>query len=224
MITAEGLRKSYRQNGVETHALRGVSFSVAQGERLAVTGPSGSGKSTLLALLGALDRPSAGTLRVGDVELSRLSPAQRARYRFEKVGFVFQEFHLLGHLTVLENVLSPFLGRRSERERHRGRAVELIRAVGLEEAASRPAGVLSGGEKQRVAVARALVNDPQILLCDEPTGNLDTRNGAALMDLIESLAKANEDKVLIVVTHDPDVAARFPRQVRMLDGQLVPDV
>lgn len=224
MITAEDLSKSYRQNGVETHALRGVSFSVAQGERLAVTGPSGSGKSTLLALLGALDRPSAGTLRVGDVELSRLNPAQRARYRFEKVGFVFQEFHLLGHLTVLENVLSPFLGRRAERERHRDRAIELIRAVGLDDAASRPAGVLSGGEKQRVAVARALVNDPQILLCDEPTGNLDTRNGAALMDLIESLAKANEDKMLIVVTHDPDVAARFPRQVRMLDGQLVPDV
>ncbi len=221
MITVEDLHKSYWQDGVETHALQGVSFSVAQGERLAITGPSGSGKSTLLALLGALDRPSAGVLRVGDTELSRLNPAQRARYRFEKVGFVFQEFHLLAHLTVLENVLSPFLGRRRERARHWDRAMELVQAVGLAEAASRPAGVLSGGEKQRVAVARALVNDPQILLCDEPTGNLDTRNGNALMDLIESLTEANADKVLLVVTHDPNVAARFPRQVRMRDGQLV---
>ena len=221
MITAEDLRKSYRQDGVETHALQGVSFSVARGERLAITGPSGSGKSTLLALLGALDRPSAGVLRVGDIELSRLNPAQRARYRFEKVGFVFQEFHLLAHLTVLENVLSPFLGRQHERARHRDRAMELIQAVGLTEAASRPAGVLSGGEKQRVAIARALVNDPEIVLCDEPTGNLDTRNGDAVMELIESLAEADKEKILIVVTHNSNVAARFPRQVRMRDGQVV---
>ncbi len=221
MITAEDLRKSYRQNGVETHALQGVTFSVARGERVAITGPSGSGKSTLLALLGALDRPSAGVLRVGDMELSSLNPAQRARYRFEAVGFVFQEFHLLGHLTVLENVLSPFLGRRLERARHQDRAMELIQAVGLVEAAARPAGVLSGGEKQRVAIARALVNDPEIVLCDEPTGNLDTRSGSAVMDLIESLAEADKEKILIVVTHDPSVAARFPRRVQMLDGQVV---
>ncbi len=223
MITAEDLRKSFRQQGVETHALRGVSLSVAQGERLAITGPSGSGKSTLLALMGALDRPSAGVLRVGDVDLVHLNTSQRARYRFDKVGFVFQEFHLLGHLTVLENVLSPFLGRRQERVRHRDRAVELIEAVGLGDAVNRPAGVLSGGEKQRVAVARALVNNPTILLCDEPTGNLDTQSGNGVMDLIDSLTAADPAKILIVVTHDPNVAARFPRQLHMLDGKVVPE-
>ncbi len=220
MIQAEEVRKSYKQDGVETDALRGVSFSVGEGEHLAITGPSGSGKSTLLALIGALDRPTAGVLRVGDVELSRLNPTERARYRFEKIGFVFQEFHLLAHLTVLENVLAPFLGRGRERAKHRDIAVRLLEEVGLQAVASRPAGVLSGGEKQRVAIARALVNDPAILLCDEPTGNLDSKNSDAVMELLAALAAADEHKILVVVTHDPKVAARFPREIRMRDGQV----
>lgn len=221
MIEAQSITKSYRQDGVETHALRGVSFSVKDGEHLAITGASGSGKSTLLALIGALDRPSSGALRVGDVDLSRLGPTERARYRFEKIGFVFQEFHLLSHLTVLENVLAPFLGRGRERQRHRDAAMELLGAVGLQDVAQRPAGVLSGGEKQRVAIARALINDPSILLCDEPTGNLDSTNSAAVLELLERLARADDRKILICVTHDPNVAERFQRQIHMADGQMV---
>lgn len=220
MIRADGLQKTYLQDGVETHALQGVTLSIQEGEHLSITGPSGSGKSTLLALFGALDRPSSGVLDVDGVNLSSLNPSERSRYRFEKVGFVFQEFHLLTHLTVLENVLAPFLGRSGAREKHKQRAQDLLNAVGLGDLLSRPAGVLSGGEKQRVAIARALVNDPPILLCDEPTGNLDKANGEAVMELLEQLTAENNKKILMVVTHDALIAGRFPRQVRMEDGRV----
>lgn len=221
MITCQDVAKAYREVGVDTHALRGVTLTVATGERVAVTGHSGSGKSTLLALIGALDRPTSGSLHVDGIDLEELSAAERSCYRFEKVGFVFQEFHLLNHLTVLENVLAPFLGRARDRKGHVERARELVHGVGLSEAMNRQAGVLSGGEKQRVAIARALVNDPAILLCDEPTGNLDRANGDAVIDILTTLAERDSGKTLIVVTHDEAIAGRLKRQVRMEDGRIV---
>ncbi len=223
MIEARNVEKSYRQGEVTTAALRGVSLAIKDGEQVAITGPSGSGKSTLLALIGALDRPTSGELIANGVSLSTLGPAQRARFRFEQVGFVFQEFHLLPHLTVLENVLAPFTGRPKLRARRRQNAVALLDQVSLGALTNRPASVLSGGEKQRVAIARALVNDPGILLCDEPTGNLDQANGQAVKDLLVEFAREG-GKTLIVVTHDGSIASRFPRQIRMQDGGIVGEV
>ncbi|MDA8344399.1 MAG: ABC transporter ATP-binding protein [Thermaerobacter sp.] len=221
MIGCYDVAKVYRQDGVDTPALRWITIEIDTGEHVAITGPSGSGKSTLLALMGALDRPTSGKLTVDGMDLGILTPAERSRYRFEKVGFVFQEFHLLSHLTVLENVLAPFLGRAGERSKHQVRAKELLGVVGLSEALTRPAGVLSGGEKQRVAIARALVNDPDLILCDEPTGNLDSVNGEIVTDLLKRLAETASGKTLVVVTHDPKVAGRFARQIKMQDGRVV---
>lgn len=217
-IVAEAVGKSYG----DAVALRSLSFSLEAGTKWAITGPSGSGKSTLLYLLGALDRPSTGTLRVGGQTLSDLDASARAAYRYTTVGFVFQEFHLLEDLTVEENVLLPFVGRPRERRSHRERAIWLLEQVGLDGQGTKPAGVLSGGEKQRVAIARALVNDPPMLLCDEPTGNLDQNTGAQVMDLLQTLAAESPPKTLIVVTHDPVVAGRFPNQLRLRDGAVVP--
>lgn len=217
-IVADGVRRAYG----DAVAIRSLSFAIEAGSQWAVTGPSGSGKSTLLYLLGALDRPSAGTLRVGGQTLSDLDPNARALYRYHTVGFVFQEFHLLEDLSVEENVLLPFVGRLRDRRAHRERAVWLLEQVGLAGHRNQPAGVLSGGEKQRVAIARALINDPPLLLCDEPTGNLDQTTGTQIMDLLERLAGEDPPKTLIVVTHDPGVAGRFSHQLRLRDGALVP--
>ncbi|MGC8489709.1 MAG: ABC transporter ATP-binding protein [Clostridia bacterium] len=219
-IVADSLGKTYGS----AVAIRSLSFTLDAGTHWAVTGPSGSGKSTLLYLLGALDRPTSGHLRIGGRNLSELDPNARAAYRYSTVDFVFQEFHLLGDLTVEENVLLPFVGRPRDRRTHQDRALWLLQQVGLEAHRRQPAGVLSGGEKQRVAIARALVNDPPLLLCDEPTGNLDQTTGAQVMDLLQSLAAADPLKTLIVVTHDPSVACRFLHQLHLRDGALVDSV
>lgn len=202
-------------------ALKELSFSMAGGSQWAIAGPSGSGKSTLLYLLGALDRPTAGTLSVGGQNLTDLDPNARALYRYSTIGFVFQEFGLLDDLTVEETVLLPFVGRPRERRRHLDRAVWLLDQVGVGRHRRTPAGVLSGAEKQRVAIARALVNDPPLLLCDEPTGNLDQENGRQVMDLLPSLARGDDPKTLLVVTHDPAIAGRFRLQLSLTDGALV---
>ncbi len=220
VIRADKLSRTFGEGQRGVSALKGLTCDTAAGSQWAVTGPSGSGKSTLLYLLGALDRPTAGRLTVGGRDWSALSPADRALYRYTTVGLVFQEFQLIESLAVWDNVRLPFVGRRRERRMHEERARWLLEAVGMGDHLPRPAGVLSGGEKQRGALARALVNDP-LLLCDEPTGNLDQATGVLVMDLIQQLAAASPAKTLVVITHDPGVAGRFAHQLHLRDGELV---
>jgi putative ABC transport system ATP-binding protein len=203
------------------HALRGVSFSVRRGELVAIVGPSGSGKSTLLHVIGTLERPSGGVVRIGGVNAAGLSDRDLSRLRAREIGFVFQQFFLAEHATVRENVADGLLyaGVRAA-ERYR-RADEAIERVGLSERASFKPTKLSGGERQRVAVARAVVGHPAIVLADEPTGNLDSTNGASIIELIRELNAAGA--TIIMITHDTALADQLPRRIRVLDGRVVSD-
>jgi putative ABC transport system ATP-binding protein len=216
-ITVAGVRKSFE--GGRVQALRDVSFEVAAGELVALTGASGSGKSTILNLIGALDTPDVGTITVGGTDLRRLeSPSA---YRAETIGFVFQAHNLLPTLTAAENVQIPMFGRRSRGERSE-RAEQLLAEVGLAgRAAARP-GVLSGGERQRVAIARALANEPRVLLADEPTGALDSATGAQVLELLQAL-RAQYEMTILLVTNDDMVAAHADRILRLRDGVVGPD-
>jgi putative ABC transport system ATP-binding protein len=201
------------------HALRGVSFSVEQGELVAIVGPSGSGKSTLLHVIGTLERPSSGVVRIGGVDAAQLSDREVSRLRAREIGFVFQQFFLAEHATVHENVADGLLYAGVPAAERSRRADEALERVGLAERASFKPTKLSGGERQRVAIARALVGRPAIVLADEPTGNLDSATGASIMELLHELNAAGA--TIIVITHDPDVAERLPRRLRVLDGELV---
>jgi putative ABC transport system ATP-binding protein len=198
-------------------ALRGVSVRVEVGDYLAVVGPSGSGKSTLMHLLGGLDRPTSGTLLVDGRDVAGLGKDELARVRNETIGFVFQAFQLLPRTSAVDNVAMPLVYRGARRAERRRRAVAALEAVGMGHRLDHTPNQLSGGEQQRVAIARALVGDPQVILADEPTGNLDSVRGAEVMDLLEAL---NRDRgvAVVVVTHDLDIAARTQRQLRMRDG------
>jgi putative ABC transport system ATP-binding protein len=200
-------------------ALRGVSFSVRRGELVAIVGPSGSGKSTLLQVMGTLERPSSGVLRIGGVDAARLGDRELSRLRAREIGFVFQQFFLAEHATVRENVADGLLyagAAASERDR---RADEALERVGLAHRAAFKPTKISGGERQRVAIARALVGRPAIVLADEPTGNLDSATGASIMELIRELN--GDGATILVITHDAGLADRLPRQIRMLDGQVI---
>jgi len=202
-------------------ALRGISFAVAEGELVAITGPSGSGKSTLLHLMGTLDRPSAGTVRVTGLDVAALSDRELSGLRAVSIGFVFQQFFLAEHATALDNVADALLYAGTGIAERRHQAVRALQRVGLgRKLAARPT-QLSGGERQRVAIARAVAGRPAIVLADEPTGNLDSAAGAALLDLLEEL---NADgATIIVITHDHAIAARLPRRIAVLDGCIVAD-
>ena len=200
-------------------ALRGVSFSVRRGELMAIVGPSGSGKSTLLHVIGTLERPSSGVVRIGGLDAAQLSDRELSRLRAREIGFVFQQFFLAEHATARENVADGLLyAGVPAAERYR-RADEALERVGLADRVSFKPTKLSGGERQRVAIARALIGRPAIVLADEPTGNLDSVTGAAIMELIREL---NADgATILMITHDAGLAAQLPRQIRVLDGQVV---
>jgi putative ABC transport system ATP-binding protein len=201
-------------------ALDHVDLRVSPGELVAIVGPSGSGKSTLLHIMGTLDRPSTGTVQVAGQDIAGLSDRALSRLRADSIGFVFQQFHLLDHASAVDNVAQGLLYRGTRAAARRMAAVDALRRVGLgHRLAARP-GQLSGGEQQRVAIARAVVGRPAVVLADEPTGNLDTANGAAILDLLRTL---NADgTTVVVITHDHQVAAAAGRQVELRDGRLVP--
>jgi putative ABC transport system ATP-binding protein len=216
-IEAEDVRREYALDGVTVPALRGVSFTVGRNDYVALVGPSGSGKSTLMHLLGGLDRPTGGRLRIDGRDVSGLSPTELARLRNETIGFVFQSFHLLARTSAVDNVALPLVYRGLNARARREKARAMLTKVGLEHRMDHRPNQLSGGEQQRVAIARALVTDPAVLLADEPTGNLDTATGQAVLALLEQL-NAEEGVALVLVTHDREVAARAKRQIRMRDG------
>jgi ABC-type lipoprotein export system ATPase subunit len=201
------------------HALRGVDLSIWPGEWLAIVGPSGSGKSTLLNVLGLLDRQTEGTYRFDGVDVNELDDLARAGLRGRRIGFIFQAFHLLPHRTVLENVMLAELYVGTPRKGRRERAMAALERVGLGERASFLPTRLSGGQRQRAAIARSLMADPSLLLCDEPTGNLDSKSAANVLDILGDLSR--DGLTLIVITHDEHVAARAERRVRIVDGELI---
>jgi putative ABC transport system ATP-binding protein len=221
-IEALDVTRTYSLGGVDVEALRGVTLRVGLGEYLSIVGPSGSGKSTLMHLLGLLDRPTTGVVSVGGRTSTTLSDAELARLRNQTIGFVFQAFQLLSRASALENVALPLLYRGVARGERRERAASALEAVGLADRLRHKPTELSGGEQQRVAIARALVGDPELLLADEPTGNLDTRTGREVMETLESL---NHDRgvAVVIVTHDREVAARATRQVHVRDGLVESD-
>ena len=221
-LQATGLVKRYGEGPVAVDALRAVDLTVADGEMLAIMGPSGSGKSTLLHLLGALDRPSAGTLELRGRRYDNLDDAELTRLRGEVFGFVFQFFNLLPTLTAAENVLLPALISGQRASTYAARVDELLARVGLADRAGHVPSELSGGEQQRVAIARALLREPQVLLADEPTGNLDSRSGHAVLELLRAMA--DEGQTVVMVTHDPAAAARADRVVLLRDGEIVQEL
>jgi putative ABC transport system ATP-binding protein len=218
MIELEGIRKSYRQGGNEIRALDGIDLSIARGEFVAIMGPSGSGKSTLLNVLGALDRPDQGTYRLEQEDVSGLDDDAASDLRNRRIGFVFQSFHLLPRLSVLENVLLPQRYATVADSSASARAHQLLDRIGLTERIHHRPGELSGGQLQRAAVARALLNQPALLLADEPTGNLDSKSARDVLGLFGELHAAGQ--TLVLVTHDPEIAAIAQRTIHLRDGRV----
>jgi putative ABC transport system ATP-binding protein len=214
LMSLTDIRKTFSTDGTAVEALRGLDLEVREGEFLSITGESGSGKSTLLSILGGITPPTSGLISVDDIDIYALPIEQLADFRREYIGFVFQQFHLIPYLTAAENVMLPFCvtGRKDMKDL----ALGALERVGLGHKADRLPSQLSGGEQQRVAVARALVNEPPIILADEPTGNLDTKTGSEIFGLFEELNRAGE--TIILVTHNLDLAERTHRMVRMKDG------
>jgi putative ABC transport system ATP-binding protein len=221
-VEASDVARSYQLDGVTVEALRGVTLRIEQGDYVAIIGPSGSGKSTLMHLLGCLDRPTTGSLRLDGRDVAELSDSELADLRNRTIGFVFQSFQLLGRTSALENVALPLVYRGVRRAERRDRAAAALDAVGLGHRLGHRPGQLSGGEQQRVAIARALVGEPTVLLADEPTGNLDTRSGADVMTLLSRL-NSERGVAVVVVTHDLEVAEHTRRRIHVRDGLVEQD-
>ena len=221
VIQLTDVHKHYQTDRVDVHALRGIDLTIEHGEYVTVMGPSGSGKTTLLEILGCLSQPSAGTYHLQDQSVTTLDSDQLANLRGDEIGFVFQAFNLLPRLSAVENVELPLIYQRNRREKisraeRRKRALEALDRVGLADRASHLPNEISGGERQRVAVARALVNRPALLLADEPTGNLDTKTGDEVLALFDQVHQ--DGNTLVIVTHDPKIGARAPRCLTIRDG------
>jgi putative ABC transport system ATP-binding protein len=221
LLSVRDVHRDYARSGTAVHAVRGVSLDVMRGEYVAIVGPSGCGKSTLLNLLGAIDRPTRGAVGIGGTAVSSLSDRDATRFRLTNIGFVFQRFYLLPVLTARENVELPMAEAKVPQRERRERARELLGYVGLAERAEHRPSELSGGEQQRVAIARALANRPELLLADEPTGELDAATGAQVIALFDRLNR--DGMTIVVVTHDEKLAGAARRVVHMLDGRVVRD-
>jgi putative ABC transport system ATP-binding protein len=219
VIRFENLWRTYQMGEEVVHALRGVSETIEDGEHVAIMGPSGSGKSTLLNLLGCLDSPTQGTYYLAGEDVARLPEEALAEVRLRRIGFIFQSFHLVPRLSAVDNVALPMIFAGLDPKERRERALAALAAVGLSDRAEHRPSELSGGQKQRIAIARATIMDPGLLLADEPTGNLDSRSGRQVLDLLGDLHKAG--RTLVVVTHDPEVARRADRVLIVRDGEIV---
>ncbi len=222
MIRLSNVRKLYRTSELETTALDDVSLEVEQGEFVAIMGPSGCGKSTLLNIVGLIDTPTSGGYVLDGTEVSRYPESRLTEVRKHTVGFIFQSFNLIDDLTVYENVELPLLYQGMSRPGRKTRVREVLELVGLESRAKHKPAQLSGGQQQRVAVARAVVGDPKLIVADEPTGNLDTKNGEDVMDMLATLNE--QGATILMVTHSPSHAERAHRLVSLLDGRIVPNV
>jgi putative ABC transport system ATP-binding protein len=219
MIRLEKISRHYQVGSETVNALKDFTLEIQSGDYLSVMGPSGSGKSTLLNQLGLLDTPNSGSYKINDLETTQLGEAERAQLRNKKIGFVFQAYHLIDRLTALENVELPLTLISTDPTERKARAIELLERLGLGRYIHQRPQQLSGGQRQRIAIARAVITHPEILLADEPTGNLDQASGAKVVELLEQL---NGDGItLVIVTHDSELGARARKQVKMVDGQLL---
>lgn len=222
LLELRDIRKCYRLGGEEIHALDGVSLDIEEGEFISIIGPSGSGKSTLMHILGCLDSPTSGTLKLDGTMIQDAGPRELAAIRNRKIGFVFQFFNLLPKLTVLQNVELPMIySGLKAKERHE-RAHEALKRVELDNRSKHRPSELSGGQQQRAAIARALVNDPRIIFADEPTGNLDSHTGELILEMFHQLS--DEGRTIALVTHDPNIAAITPRRIEIRDGKIAEKV
>jgi len=220
MIELRGIKKVYRMGSQSLEALKGVSLTIGKGEFVSIMGPSGSGKSTLMNIIGCLDTPTAGDYALDGARVAGLTFDQLAAVRNRKLGFVFQNFNLLPYATAWENVELPMLFDGKNARKRKERVAELLKAIGLYDWRGHRPSELSGGQQQRIALARALANDPPILLADEPTGNLDSRSGDEIMDILIKLS--NEGRTIVMVTHNDHISARSQRIIRLFDGQVLP--
>jgi len=219
MLKVQGLKKIFQAGDLKVAAVNGVSFTVPEGQFASIVGRSGSGKSTLLSLLGALDKPTEGSIEIDGNDISRMRDHELIKYRCQKIGFVFQGYNLVPNLTALENVLLPMEFAKVPKKQRLERAKQLLDQVGLsDDKQQRKPGRLSGGEQQRVAIARALANKPKLILADEPTGNLDSQTGKMIFDLLHGLAKS-ENTTIVTVTHDLEIAGKTDKTFRLKDGE-----
>lgn len=216
-LKIESIHKTYKSGTKDVKAVNGVDMEMKRGRSLAIIGPSGAGKSTLLHILGGLDRPTSGRIRLDGVDIYKLTDSQRAKIRNERIGFVFQFYHLLPEFTALENVALPALVRGY---RSQDRAREVLMSVGLKDRMNHRPSELSGGESQRVAIARAIMHEPEILLCDEPTGNLDSKTRESIYELLFAL-KSKSNTALVIVTHDENISKHVDETIRIEDGKIV---
>lgn len=221
MISVKNLKKTYFLGGEEVHALDDVSLSIKEHEFVAIIGQSGSGKSTFMNMLGCLDRPDSGEITLDGTDILKCKEKELSVIRNKKIGFIFQQFHLLPKLSALENVELPLIYQGMPAKKRREKAVKALKAVGLEKRMNHKPNQLSGGQQQRVAIARALVGEPSLILADEPTGNLDSRSGKEIMMLLHNLYE--EGNTIVLITHDNNVAMEAPRQVQISDGKIIKD-